>query len=131
MKALTADISMRATSLIIAVIIALVMIGGGVSHLIAPDYISALVPPFLPAQLIVVLAGVVQIAIGLAVLLPKTRPWAALAFALLCLAYAPLHLWDFFRPDPVFAPPVAATVRLVVQAFFIAIGFILWRRTRP
>jgi len=111
-------------------IIAFVMIGGGVAHLIAPDYFAVLVPPFLPARLVVLLAGVLQIAIGLAAILPKTHSWGALAFALICLAYMPLHLWDFFRPDPVFAPPVVATARIAVQAVFVWIGFVLWRRSR-
>lgn len=116
------------TSLIIVGIIALVMIGGGVAHLTSADYFAALVPPFLPARLVVIAAGLFQIALGLAVLWPKTRSWAALAFALLCLAYTPLHLWDFFRADPVFAPPFAATARVAIQVFFIWIGFVLWRR---
>lgn len=119
------------TSLVLVGIIAFVMIGGGLAHLIAPAYFAALVPPFLPAGLVVIAAGVVQIIIGVSVLLPRTRAWGALAFAALCLAYMPLHLWDFFRPDPVFAPPVAASIRLAVQAAFVWIGWVLWRRGRP
>ena len=46
------------------------------------------------------------------------------------VAYLPLHLWDYIRPDPVFAPPVAATVRVVVQLSFIWAGLTLWRRQR-
>lgn len=128
MPALTTSKSKGITSLVIVGIIALVMIGGGAAHLIAPGYFVALVPPFLPAQAVVVAAGVLQIAIGSAVLWTKTRSRAALAFALLCLAYMPLHLWDFFRADPVFAPPVAASVRIAIQVVFVWIGIVLWHR---
>jgi uncharacterized membrane protein len=109
---------------------AFVMIGGGVAHFAAPDQFAALVPPFLPAVPVVLVAGVVQVAIGLAMIWPGTRALGGLAFAALCAAYLPLHLWDYVRPDPVFAPPVAATIRVLVQGLFIGAGVLLWRRTR-
>lgn len=107
---------------------AFVMIGGGVAHFAAPQGFADLVPPFLPAVPVILAAGLVQIAIGLAVLLRPTRALGGLAFAVLCAAYLPLHLWDYVRPDPVFAPPVAATIRVVVQGLFIWAGIALWRR---
>jgi uncharacterized membrane protein len=120
----------RAVTWALVAIAAFVMIGGGVAHLAAPQQFAPLVPPFLPAVPVVLLAGVVQIAIGVAVLWPRMRALGGLAFAALCAAYLPLHLWDFFRPDPVFAPPLAATIRVVVQGLFICAGLLLWRRGR-
>lgn len=111
-------------------LVAFVMIGGGAAHLVAPQGFAALVPAFLPAMPVIIATGVAQVGIGLAVLWPQSRAWAALAFAILCAVYMPLHLWDFIRPDPVFAPPVAATMRVVVQGLFIWAGIVLWRRTR-
>lgn len=111
-------------------LVAFVMIAGGAAHFAAPQGFAPLVPPFLPAVPVILVAGIVQIAIGLAALWPNTRAWGGLAFAVLCAAYLPLHLWDFFRPDPVFAPPVAATIRVVVQGLFIWAGLALWRRNR-
>lgn len=110
-------------------IVAFVMIGGGVAHLLAPEGFAPLVPPFLPAVPAIYASGLLQIAIGVAAIWPSTRSLGARAFAALCVAYLPLHLWDYFRPDPVFAPPVAATVRVVVQLLFIWAGLALWRRT--
>jgi len=114
--------------LALVALVAIVMIGGGVAHLASPAGFAPLVPPFLPAIPVLIAAGIVQIIIGLAAVWPKTRKWGALAFAGLCAAYLPLHLWDFFRPDPVFAPPVAASVRVLVQGLFIWGGLALWRR---
>lgn len=114
----------------LAWIVAVVMILGGAAHLASPQGFAPLVPPFLPATPVLILTGLLQIAIGLVALWPRTRAWAGLAFALLCAVYMPLHLWDFVRPDPVFAPPVAATVRVVVQGLFIWAGIALWRRNR-
>jgi uncharacterized membrane protein len=111
-------------------LVAFVMVGGGVAHLAAPQGFAALVPSFLPAIPVLYLTGVLQIVIGLAAIWPKTRALGGLAFAALCAAYLPLHLWDYIRPDPVFAPPVAATARVVAQLLFIWAGFALWRRAR-
>jgi uncharacterized membrane protein len=109
-------------------IVALVMIAGGLGHLLQPTYFAAFVPSGWPVQAILVSTGVLQIGIGLAVLWPRYRGMAALAFALLCLAYVPLHVWDFFRVQPVFAPVSAAWIRLAVQVGFIAVGLALWRQ---
>lgn len=111
-------------------LVAFVMIGGGAAHLAAPSGFAPLVPAFLPAIPVILAAGVVQIAIGAATIWPRTRALGALAFAALCAAYMPLHLWDFIRPDPVFAPPVAATLRVIVQCLFIWAGIALWRRSK-
>lgn len=115
-------------TLALSVLVALVMIGGGAAHLLAPAGFAALVPPFLPATPVILATGVLQIVIGIAALVPATRARAGLAFAALCLAYLPLHLWDFFRPDPVFAPPVAASIRVTVQLLFIWAGYSLSKR---
>jgi uncharacterized membrane protein len=117
-------------NIVLSVLIALVMIAGGAAHLAAPDNFYPLVPAFLPATPVILVTGVVQIAIGLAALAPRTRSLAGLTFAALCATYLPLHLWDFVRPDPVFAPPIAASIRVAVQLVFIAAGYALWNRTR-
>lgn len=114
----------------LTVLIAFVMIAGGAAHLATPDQFIPLVPTFLPASAIIAVTGVLQIAVGLLTLWPRTRTWGALAFAVVCLGYLPIHLWDYVRPDPVFAPPVAATVRVIVQLLFIAAGWALHQRTR-
>jgi len=121
----------RGIALALVGLVALVMIGGGLAHLASPASFAPLVPPFLPAVPVLVVAGIVQIAIGASAIWPRTRAWGGLAFAVLCAAYLPLHLWDFFRPDPVFAPPVAASLRVLMQLLFIAAGLALWRRAKP
>lgn len=109
-------------------IIAIWMLGGGAAHLLDPHSFFPLVPGWLPKLFVVYASGGVEILIGLMVVLPKTRALGGLAFAGLCLGLLPLHLWDFFRVDPVFSVPVAATIRVLVQFGLIALGLFLWRR---
>jgi len=71
-----------------------------------------------------------QIGIGMAALWPRTR---ALQRAGLLPRSAspicPLHLWDDARPDPVFPPPTAATIRgCGAGCPFIWAGYSLWKR---
>lgn len=126
----TPGISGRIINRALAGLIAFVMIGGGAAHLASPEGFAPLVPAFLPATPIIYATGIAQIGIGAMALWPRTRALGGLVFAALCAAYLPLHLWDYVRPDPVFAPPVAATIRMVVQGLFIWAGVSLWRRTR-
>lgn len=108
-------------------LIAVWMLAGGVLHLLAPEAFYPIVPDWMPELEVVLLSGVVEIVIGLAVLFPRFRSHSGLAFAALCLSFLPLHLWDFFRPDPVFSVPVAASIRIVVQLCLIALGLWLWQ----
>lgn len=111
----------------LAILVAFVMFGGGLMHFLSPQGFAPLVPPFLPATPVILTTGALQIGIGLCALWPRTRALAGLAFALLCAAYLPLHLWDFVRPDPVFSPPLAALARVLTQCLFIWAGLALWR----
>ncbi|WP_139792179.1 DoxX family protein [Henriciella litoralis] len=111
-------------------IIAVWMLAGGVAHFIVPTYFYPIVPDWMPELAVVYVSGIVEIAIGVGVLLPRTRALAGLAFAALCLGFLPLHVWDFFRPDPVFEVPVAASIRIAVQFVLIGLGLWLWQRGR-
>ena len=92
----------------------------------APEYFEAFVFDPLPKTLTVLAAGIVQIAIAALVMIPGTRALGGAAFALLCLGYMPLHVWDLFRPDPVIAPLSAAVIRILIQFGFIWVGWKIW-----
>lgn len=111
-------------------IIALWMLVGGIAHLVVPEFFFQIVPDVFPELWVVYVSGIVEIVIGAAILVPKLRAIAGLCFAILCLGFLPLHVWDFFRPDPVFEVPVAASLRILVQFGLIGLGLFLWR-TEP
>ena len=56
------------------------------------------------------------------------RRWSRLC--LLCVAYLPLRVWDFFRPDLVFPVPRDAGARIMVQLGLIWLELWVWRRGR-
>tara|TARA_B100000678_G_scaffold291327_1_gene307661 strand:- start:13998 stop:14423 length:426 start_codon:yes stop_codon:yes gene_type:complete len=114
----------------VTALIAVWMLAGGVAHMMMPAPFLRVVPDPLPGYAVVYISGLVEICIGVAVLLPRLRPFAALAFSVLCAAFLPLHLWDFVRPDPIFQPPVQAGIRCLVQLVLIGLGWQLWRTSR-
>lgn len=109
-------------------LIAIWMLGGGVAHFLYPASFHAIVPDVFPKNFVVYTSSAVEICIGLAILIPKFRAAAGLAFAALCLGFLPLHLWDFVRPDPVFTPIISAVIRVAVQFLLIWIGWRVWQR---
>ncbi|KQW29054.1 hypothetical protein ASE36_11300 [Rhizobium sp. Root274] len=112
---------------LLTALVAIVMLAGGVTHLVAPEIFFPIVPSIFPARLAVLGSGLGELTIGVAVLFPRFRARAGLAFALLCFAYVPLHLWDFLRPDPIFHPWPLAVGRVLLQIGFIVAGLRLAR----
>ena len=117
-------------NIFLIVTVAFVMGAGGLGHLIMPEFFGGFVFEPLPSGLVILLTGLMQCAIAIAVLIPRTRALAGLIFAVVCTAYLPLHIWDLFRPDPVIAPLSAAIVRIIVQFGFIWAGWALYQRQK-
>ncbi|NOD77689.1 MULTISPECIES: hypothetical protein [unclassified Ruegeria] len=109
---------------------ALFLMAGGITHFIYPAVFDGFMPSFTPKIPAHILAGVAEITIAVALVLPKFRAFGGLFAAMLCTAYLPFHIWDLFRPDPVVAPFWAAIARLFVQFAMIGFGIHLWR-TEP
>ena len=93
----------------------------GIAHFVNPDFFDAIVPPWLPLseRFWTYISGLAEIAVGIAVLVPKYRRiggWAA--FALFIAVYpANLYMvWDW--RDRTTAEQVVSWVRLPFQFLF-------------
>ena len=66
----------------------------GVLHFVVPELYAQIIPPFLPAPLaLVYLSGVAEIAVGVGVLIPRTRRYAAWATIALLIAIFPANVY--------------------------------------
>ncbi|MFQ3475332.1 DoxX family protein [Halonotius sp. F2-221B] len=66
----------------------------GVLHFVVPDLYAQIIPPFLPAPLaLVYLSGIAEIAVGIGVLIPRTRRYAAWATIALLVAIFPANVY--------------------------------------
>lgn len=66
----------------------------GINHFINPDFYLPLIPPYFENIVLVnVLAGVVEIGLGLLVIPAKTRKWGVLGIIALLIAFIPSHVY--------------------------------------
>jgi len=66
----------------------------GVLHFVVPELYVQIIPPMLPAPLaLVYLSGVAEIAVGVGLLIPRTRRYAAWATIALLVAIFPANVY--------------------------------------
>ena len=103
----------------------------GLTHFANPDFFDAIVPPWLPPneRFWTNISGIAEIAIGIAVLLPKYRKIGALGAVALFIAVYPANLfmvWDW--RDRSATEQVVSWVRLPFQFVFIWMALIVARQ---
>lgn len=106
---------------ILQVLLALFMIYAGVQHFLKPEFYTPFVPGFLPAKTMFVYAsGLVEVAVGILILLPKYTKRAATGVMWLMVLFLPIHVWDVFAEHPAIGSHQSALIRLPFQFVFIA-----------
>ncbi len=97
----------------------------GVAHFAVPKYFRDLVPAGLPAAALVAASGFVEVAVGVGLVLPRTRAvcaWLATAMlAVYVLVWAQrLRLARAGDPRPMNRPPA------VLAALVVNVGYLAW-----
>ena len=101
--------------------------GAGLAHFQNPEFYVQIMPPYLPwHRALVYLSGSAEMMLGLAVLIPETRRYAAWGVILLLIAVFPANIHA--AVDDVSGTGIGAWLRLPFQAVFIAWA---WWYTRP
>jgi uncharacterized membrane protein len=109
----------------------------GIMHFVVPESYVQIVPPYLPAPLaLVYLSGIAEVVLGLGVLHPRTRSYAAWGLIALLVAVFPANVYMATSgvviegaSAPIRDPsPVARWARLPMQVVLIAWA---WWYTRP
>jgi len=79
---------------VLLVLMAALYVGGGVMHFVKPSFYLAMMPPQLPQPAaLVALSGVAEIVLGVAVLVPATRVYAAWGIIALLVAVFPANIY--------------------------------------
>jgi uncharacterized membrane protein len=113
-------------------ILALFMLSAGVGHFVNAAEFIRIVPSFLPyPEALVYISGVCEIAIGIGLLIPKLRPYAAWGLIALLIAVFPANVNMAihkipFGPGP--TPEWLLWARLPLQGVLLAWA---WWYTRP
>jgi uncharacterized membrane protein len=114
-------------------LLAFFLLGAGISHFVNPEFFDAIVPPALPGseRLATYLSGVAEIAVGVGVIVQRTRRMALWAAAALFIAVYPANLymaWDW--RDRELSERLVAYGRLPLQIPLIWWTVVMARRQR-
>ncbi len=107
----------------------------GVNHFVSPRFYVQIMPPYVPwHEAMVAISGALEIALGVLVLIPRTRRLAAWGLIALLIAVFPANLHmalNEVRIDGELAAPAwALWLRLPLQAVLIAWAWAYTRRER-
>lgn len=101
-------------------LMAAIYVGAGVLHFVSPKFYLRIMPPYLPAHhLLVALSGVAEIVVGLGLLFPATRVWAAWGLIVLLIAIFPANLYMAYGEKFQSISPWIRWGRLPLQALLI------------
>lgn len=112
---------------ILSYLFAVLLIFSAIMHLVKPESYEPLIPDFIPANFANILSFVTELAIGIMLIIPKYRHWGGLAFALLMVAFLPIHIWDYTKEVPFIGSKTGALIRIVVQFLFIYAGWWIYK----
>ena len=113
---------MRLTKRVLRWLMGPIYVLAGLNHFMHPELYLAIMPPYLPLHgPLVFLSGVAEVALGVLVLVPKTRSLAGFGIIALLIAVFPANLhMALAEPGTYDVPAWGLWLRLPVQALLIA-----------
>ncbi len=121
---------MSAIKLILKYLLAFGFVLAGINHFINADFYMKIMPSYLPWHLfLVLLSGVFEIVLGIALLIPKFTQTAAWGLIALLISVFPANVYMAMNTAlfPEFSP-TALYLRLPLQFVLIALAFWLTRK---
>lgn len=103
------------------------MIAGSVGHLLNPSLSDGFIPDFLPKQPVHIFTAIIEFALGVGLLIPKTKKLAAWGIIGILTFFLFLHVQDLFRETPVIGSKMAAIIRIPFQFLFM---YMAWLQTK-
>ena len=107
-------------------LLAALFVAAGIAHFVRPQVFARIVPPYLPAPLLLVyLSGAFEVLGGLGLLLPATRVYAGWGLIALLIAVFPANVHMALHPEAF--PQIPAWglyARLPLQ--LVLIGWVYW-----
>lgn len=115
---------MRRLKAVAAIAFGVFLFAAGVNHFIHPEFYASFVPSWISEDFANWSSGILETLLGVGLILPPTRRYAAWGGLGLMVAFLPLHIWDVVREDPAIGSATMAYVRLPIQ--FLFMGWMWW-----
>jgi uncharacterized membrane protein len=101
-------------------VFATLFVVAGIGHFVATDFYLRIMPPYLPwHRALVLLSGVIEIALGVLLLVPRTSAFAAWGLIALLIAVFPANIHLYLHQEIWPLPPIVHLLRLPLQAVLI------------
>jgi uncharacterized membrane protein len=92
----------------------------GIMHFVKPKFFLGLMPPYIPAHgFMVAASGVAEVVLGIGLLFPATRVWAAWGIIALLIAVFPANVYMAYAERFQAMSPWIRWGRLPIQALLI------------
>ena len=99
---------------------AILFILAGIGHFAKPEFYMKIMPPYLPwHQVLVLVSGGFEIALGVCLLIPSTSRLAAWGIIALLIAVFPANLYMYQHRELFGMSPMALLIRLPLQGLLI------------
>ncbi len=111
---------MPTLQLISLLLMAALYIYAGISHFRIPKFFLSITPKWVPEpEKVNIIVGVIEIALGIAVLIPATRSYAAWGIIALLVAVFPANIYHFQKALRKKKMVIPTLIRLPIQALLI------------
>ncbi len=112
---------MRAFKKVTRLIFAILLTAAGINHFVDPAFYVSIVPPYLPwPKIMVVVSGLAEIILGIALAIPVLTRAAAWGVIALLIAVLPANIHMAANPELYPSIPAAALwIRLPIQGILI------------
>jgi uncharacterized membrane protein len=110
---------MRTAKNIFAGVFGILLITAGINHFIRPAFYAGFIPDWLPLLTVNYATGIIEVALGFGMIIPRSRRSAGIGTLLLMVFFLPLHLLDTLRENPVIGSRLFAWIRLGLQFVLI------------
>ncbi|MCA9036213.1 MAG: DoxX family protein [Planctomycetaceae bacterium] len=106
------------------VLLAVFLIFAGMMHFVKPGFFLKIMPPYLPLHKeLVLVSGLCEILLGVALLVPRWSCWAAWGAIALFIAVFPANIYLYKHQEILPAPAIVHLLRLPLQGVFILWAF--------
>jgi uncharacterized membrane protein len=110
-------------------VFAALFVVSGVGHFVAADTFVRMIPPYLPyPRALVLVSGILEIALGVLLLVPRSARLAAWGLIALLVAVFPANVHIYRHQELFPIPPLVHLLRLPMQAVLILWAYAYTRR---
>ena len=101
-------------------LLAFFMVSAGVMHFLRPDLYLRIMPPYLPWHLeLVYLSGIAELLLGIFLMIPRCRRWAAWGIIALLIAVFPANVYLYQHQEILPVPSWLHLARLPLQGLLM------------